>query len=234
MRQKQTRWPTTARQRLIASVVCIAIIVTGSGCGTVFYGRTQKIALNSSPTGAVASLANVETTTPGEVRLARNQPGGWAILRAASPGYQPACMAVPGRFHAAFLVMDGLFLALPLLVDLIGMGSINALRRYPEAVSLTLHPLEPDQAPQPLPSDAEIIHFRRLTWVDLCQPNDLKNASVSTTQCASKNMRIEAAGGDATKVWWTFYCDEESFRCLSDRRFRQVACSESSSGGHFR
>lgn len=225
MRTKHSRRPAVASQRVTASAACIAIMATSSGCGTVFYGRTQKIMLNSSPAGAVALLAGVGTTTPGEVRLPRNQPGGWAVFRAAAPGYQPACMLVGGPFNPAYLAFDGLFLALPMLVDLIGMGSLNALRHYPETVSLTLRPLEPGEAPQPLPSDAEAIHFRRLTWVDLCQPNDLKNVSAAATQCDSRKTRIERADGDATKVWWTYYCGEKSFGCSSDRRFRQVTCT---------
>ena len=225
---REWRQPAIVRWRVAASVAaCVALVATGGGCGTVFYGRTQTIALRSSPSGARASLGDRQTTTPDEVKLLRNQPGGWAVFRAEAPGYEPACMVVRGRYRTAFLVMDGLFLGLPMLVDLVGMGSLNALRRYPDTVSLTLRPLEPEEKPQPLPSDREVIHFRRLTWVDLCQPNGLRIASVAATGCDERTMRIEAADGNATKVWWTYYCGERRFDCSSDRRFDKVSCRNS-------
>ncbi|MBI4517742.1 MAG: hypothetical protein HY699_18205 [Deltaproteobacteria bacterium] len=200
-------------------------MASGCGCGTVYLGRTQTVTLTTSPASAVVSLANLGMTTPGEVRLPRNQPGGWVVFRASAPGYQPACMLVGGRLKAAYIVLDGLFMGLPMLVDFIGMGSLNALRQYPERVALKLRPLEPGETPQPLPSDAEAIRFRRLTWVDLCQPDYLTYVSARAARCDSRAARIASADGDAAKVWWTFYCGEGSFTCSSDRRFRQVTCN---------
>jgi hypothetical protein len=204
------------QRRVVARALLLAAVPLWSGCGTVFYGRTQTILVDTSPAGANASLAGHETTAPGTVTIERNQPGGWAVLRATSPGYQPACAVVRGPLRVGFVVLDCLFLGLPMLVDVIGVGSVNALREYPNSVRLSLHPLEPDETPRPLPSDAEVINMRRRTWVDLCDPRDLRRVSAASTQCFAGEARIEAAVADAERVSWNFRCGDKLFACTSD------------------
>jgi hypothetical protein len=214
------------RRRFIAAVLLLATTSVWSGCGTVFYGRTQTILVDAAPVGATASLAGQEVTAPGSVTIQRSQPGGWAVLRATAPGYQPACAVVRGTLRVGFVVLDCLFLGLPMLVDIIGVGSPNALREYPNSVRLALHPLAPDEIAQPLPSDAEVINLRRRTWVDLCDPRDLRRVSAAATQCFADGARIESAVADDVKVSWNFQCGENLFACSSTRKLTAVACTE--------
>ena len=217
---------TAAVGRIAAWAAIVATANIASGCGTVFYGRTQDITLKTSPPGALASLGGTETTTPGTVTMRRNQPHGWAVVRATRPGFQPACTVIGGRFRVAFLVLDGLFLGLPMLVDLIGMGSINALRKYPDEVNLTLRPLDLGETAQPLPSDEEVINMRRRSWVDLCRPNDFRRVSAVATGCFSSPTEITGTVAEAAKLSWIFHCDGKRFLCASDRRLATVTCTE--------
>lgn len=58
----------------IAIVVSLIILtVSTSGCATIVHGRSQDVALASTPPGATVKIDGVQTTTPGKVTLRRDQ-----------------------------------------------------------------------------------------------------------------------------------------------------------------
>jgi hypothetical protein len=142
--------------RASALGLLVSSLLAVEGCGAIFLGKTQQIALRTTPPGAIASLTGEQTTTPGSVTIRRNQPRGWAVLRAEHPGYRPACQLVGGQRKVGFIVMDCFFLAVPLLIDVSTVG-LASIRTYPDEVHLTLHPLADGEQPRPLPTDEEVL-----------------------------------------------------------------------------
>jgi hypothetical protein len=153
-----------------ALALLVSVLPAVEGCGAIFLGKTQQITLRTTPPGAVASLTGEQTTTPGSVTIRRNQPRGWAVLRAEHPGYRPACQLVGGQRKVGFIVMDCFLLAMPLLVDASTVG-LASMRTYPDEVHLTLHPLAEGEPPKSLPSDEEVLEAWRMGRVNLCNPN---------------------------------------------------------------
>jgi hypothetical protein len=100
---------TAAIIRMSALALLVSPLPVIEGCGVIFLGKKQQFAVRTTP-GAVASLAGEQTTTPGAVTIRRNQPRGWAVLRAEQPGYRPACQLVGGQRKVGFIVMDAIFL----------------------------------------------------------------------------------------------------------------------------
>ncbi len=62
------------RRRAAAALAAIACVGT-SGCATILHGSTQRVAIESSPAGARATVLPEETTvvTPATVALARKR-----------------------------------------------------------------------------------------------------------------------------------------------------------------
>ncbi len=56
--------------------MAISLVVTlgsTSGCATIIHGRSQEVALASTPPGAIVKIDRVQTTTPGTITLRRKQ-----------------------------------------------------------------------------------------------------------------------------------------------------------------
>lgn len=141
---------------------CLALVAgcVASGCGFVFQGTHQAVTLTSQPPGAQATFAGERVTTPGQVRIQRQE---WAVVRAEKDGYEPACRMVGAPRNILLSLLDTLALGLGWVVD----KPTDALRRFPSDIDLVLHPLPEGSAAARLPTDWEIFHARR-RGDDLC------------------------------------------------------------------
>lgn len=146
--------------------VAVLFCCTITGCGLIFNGRTQRVVIRSVPEGATASFAGHEVITPGAVIV--NRKLLWAVMRAAKDGHQPACQVVEASRNRAYIALDAIPLAIPLLIDL----AAGTLREFPDEVYLTLEPLAPGAPLRALPPDQSILDawVRSRRRVNLCNP----------------------------------------------------------------
>jgi hypothetical protein len=63
----------SAGNRFVAITVAFAVSAATSGCATIVQGRTEGITVVSNPPGATVKTANVQITTPGELKLRRDR-----------------------------------------------------------------------------------------------------------------------------------------------------------------
>lgn len=70
---------------LIASVL---LAVNTTGCATIINGRTQELAVASTPPGATVKTGAVETTTPGNLTLRRNEDHALVFTKDSFPERQ--------------------------------------------------------------------------------------------------------------------------------------------------
>ncbi len=69
---KQTGNQSAASKRVSLCIVvaaCFAVAVLGTGCATIVKGTTQRVQINSEPTGATARVGGKTVTTPASVLL---------------------------------------------------------------------------------------------------------------------------------------------------------------------
>jgi hypothetical protein len=132
-------------------VLIVVLVCFTSGCGLVFQGTTQTVRLSTMPEGAAIEFSDHHATSPATVTLSRRV-NGRAIYRASKEGYQPACRIIDCRPRIKFMVLDGLPMALPLLVD----GLAGTLGNCDDA-TLTLEPVQAGEFTYALPSDADIL-----------------------------------------------------------------------------
>lgn len=69
-------------------MLTLSILAAGlGGCATIIHGTTQKVRFESTPAGAMASAGSQSVTTPGEIKLARDQT---YEVKVEKSGYVPA------------------------------------------------------------------------------------------------------------------------------------------------
>src|SRR5438067_78042 len=78
-----------------------------AGCGLVFHGTRQNIALTSEPSGARVTFRDQEATTPSTIFVKRRFIGT-AVLRADMPEHYSACQVVDCGTPTWIKVLDSL------------------------------------------------------------------------------------------------------------------------------
>lgn len=57
------------------TLIMAVVILTSSGCATIFSGTTQQVYIDSNPPGAFVTIGNMRVKTPAVVTLGRNSEG---------------------------------------------------------------------------------------------------------------------------------------------------------------
>ena len=119
--------------RLLAVLPAMVLLVSVSGCTTLFNGRSQNVQLKTSPSGAQCAVGDQSVITPATVRLSNTSRHR---VQCQLPGYQPATadlnQALSGWLFADILVW-------PTLIIDYAVGSYHKL--IPEDVELVLNPV---------------------------------------------------------------------------------------------
>lgn len=126
-------------------------------------GRYENVRITSAPAGARVDFAGESMTTPATVTVRRTK---IAVLRAIAPGYAPRCQIVRGLKHGGMVAVDSVPFALPLALDAV----LGTLEDFPESLHVTLRPLDPGEAPRPLPEDVEVIESWDVSGRNICLP----------------------------------------------------------------
>ncbi|MFH1367703.1 MAG: PEGA domain-containing protein [Elusimicrobiota bacterium] len=99
-------------------LIIFMLIVTQTGCATVFKGSSQKVTVNSDPSGARVYINNFYTgDTPLQTKLKLNKTYNIEIKK---EGYEDSFMHMSSSIGAGWLTLDLIFsivLAIPLVVD---------------------------------------------------------------------------------------------------------------------
>lgn len=114
-------------------VLFLFFVVSGSGCASIINGTTQKVPVNTTPKGAVASLHDgINCKTPCSLELKRNTD---YIMTIQKEGYEDTSITFQR-------VMSGVIAGNLLLGGIIGAGvdaASGAMYRFtPESVTVDL------------------------------------------------------------------------------------------------
>jgi len=120
-----------------------------SGCSTVLSGTSQKITVNTDPTGADCSLTRDGLTigrvnpTPGQTEVSTNRSS--ITVTCQKEGYQGGSAVDEAGFDPAVLgniVLGG-------VVGVVVDASSGAASKYDKVVNVTLQPIAPTSAAPP-------------------------------------------------------------------------------------
>ena len=113
--------------------ICLLSVLFIQGCGTIVHGTRQDISINSKPTGAKASVADLTITTPSSVSLSRDKD---YVVTVEKEGYQPKQAQITRSFNGGTTILGNILWLLPgVVVDLVAGG---AWTLNPEAVDVEL------------------------------------------------------------------------------------------------
>ncbi|MCE5269693.1 hypothetical protein LLH00_00225 [bacterium] len=117
-----------------ACAVMMVVIVFGAGCGVIFKGSNQHIAVMCSPDARLAIQPDgMEQTTPTSLELARNKN---YVLTFSKEGYESKKIEIRKTASAGIIVLDVVLTGLVGVVVDAATGSWYNLR--PESVSVEL------------------------------------------------------------------------------------------------
>jgi len=153
------------------AVLCFALMV--NGCGLVFQGTRQNLALITEPAGADAVFRRTKAVTPATASVSRRSLG-YFVYRASKDGYHPACKVIECGTPRWVKVLDSIPAAIPLLVDL-AFGALSNC----EPTSLSLDSVRPGDVAFGLPTDEDIVRARGQNF-DLCQHPYLYDPAFAT------------------------------------------------------
>jgi hypothetical protein len=127
-------------------------------------GTKQDVAIYTSPSGASASFAGTEVTTPANMTIDRKT--DWRVVRASKPGYHDACDIVGCPIPGLLAFLDFFpGLGISFVIDRLAGG----LRQCPDAVRLGLQPVQKGTEPIVLPSDSQVLSEWTLARRNRCQ-----------------------------------------------------------------
>jgi len=116
--------------------VLLATLLVGSGCATVVNGRTQKIGVSSTPTGATVLIDNQQQVfTPAAVDLARDQSHTFHFTK---EGYQDDSFVITSGTSGWVL---GNILLGGLVGGVVDFATGSARKLTQDSVHVTLTPL---------------------------------------------------------------------------------------------
>jgi hypothetical protein len=111
-------------------------------CALILQGRTEKIAVNSDPPGALVTLSDGETkVTPFSITVPRNQD---LQFHFSKPGYQSTDVSDNSQVEGAYGAVDIIPLMIPWAID----GSTGAPYKHQQSsVTARLDPIEVEAGP---------------------------------------------------------------------------------------
>jgi uncharacterized protein YceK len=137
----------------VIAVVLLATSLATSGCATVVNGRTQKIGVSSTPTGAMVLIDNQQQViTPAAVELARDQSHTFHFKK---EGYQDDSFVITSGTSG--WVWGNVLLG-GLVGGVVDFASGSARKLSQDSVHVTLTPLPATQTASPavLPTVATV------------------------------------------------------------------------------
>jgi len=105
---------------------------SASGCATIIHGRSQDVALASTPAGATVKVDGVQTTTPGTITLKRKEDHDAVFTREGFPDRQVKIESKGSWWMLGNLLFGGI---IGLIVDLATGGGYKLV---PESIDLDL------------------------------------------------------------------------------------------------
>ena len=129
-------------------MLCLVIIVCGSGCGRVFLGDTQNVEINVTPADARIKIPDRidRDTNPFTIELPRDESH---LVEISKPGYETKWVVLQKVKLPSVIISDILFtLGIGLLID-IYWGTWEGLK--PGSLDVTLEPASADGGPIKVP-----------------------------------------------------------------------------------
>lgn len=175
--------------RTTINCLLLSLSLLASGCATLTKGTSQAITVNTDPTGATCTLSRDAKTvaivnpTPGSVPV--DKAYGNIVVDCKRPGYQDAA----GKLAAEFQPMTFGNILFGGIIGLAVDAVSGALGQYPEAVTITMIPLEFATAEE---RDA---FFERMRATLLREAEEVRDRIVKL--CLSKDCERELAAAQA-------------------------------------
>lgn len=120
-------------------VLALTLVAIQAGCGTIFGGSSQEVAVSSAPGEAEVEFDHVNRTvvTPAEIELKRKNS---YELTFSKEGYETETASIESSLRAGILVLDILFTGLVGVAVDAGTGAWNSLS--PDNVSVSLEKVD--------------------------------------------------------------------------------------------
>ena len=129
-------------------MLCLVIIVYGTGCGRVFLGDTQNVEINVTPADARIKIPDRidRDTNPFTIELPRNESH---LVEISKPGYETKWIVLQKVKLPSVIIADILFtLGIGLFID-IYWGTWEGLK--PGRLDVTLEPASAEGGPIKVP-----------------------------------------------------------------------------------
>ena len=148
------------RRVLVCVVGLVALGMMTSGCATMIHGKTQRIDISTSPSGAKVTARGQVITSPGSMEVRRSR---YYTMVVSKDGYRTAKVTLKQR-QSMWSLLDfpaGLFLFFGATMGLDGaMGGL--FTQDPDEITTTLTKLAPGQSAA-APNDSRIVTRPDLT-----------------------------------------------------------------------
>jgi len=103
-----------------AIATLLVLMLNAAGCATIVNGRTQGIAVASTPPAATVKVDGLETTTPGSVDLRRNREHTMVFTKDGFPDRDVKLESGPSAWLLGNLIFGGL---IGLIIDFVSGGA---------------------------------------------------------------------------------------------------------------
>jgi len=103
-----------------AIATLLVLMLNAAGCATIVNGRTQGIAVASTPPAATVKVDGLETTTPGRVDLRRNREHTMVFTKDGFPDRDVKLESGPSAWLLGNLIFGGL---IGLIIDFVSGGA---------------------------------------------------------------------------------------------------------------
>lgn len=122
----------TARRNIAIVMSGVTLTMAVSGCATIINGRSQDVALASTPPGADVKVDGAQTTTPGRVTLKRDQDYKAVFTKEGFPDQSVKLEKKPSWWILGNVLIGGL---VGLVIDFVTGG---AYKLVPDSVDVDM------------------------------------------------------------------------------------------------
>ena len=120
--------------KITKTIIATTLLLTLSGCASMFTGTTSNINVTSTPAGADCDIIGHGVHTPGNIVLSKSHSD--VTVNCQKEGYEPASSPVPSTFNTTSLVniLTGYGLVIGFIIDF----STGAAWEYVDHVNVNL------------------------------------------------------------------------------------------------
>lgn len=122
----------TQARSCTAMATLLVLTLNAAGCATIVNGRTQGVAVASTPPAATVKVDGLETTTPGKVELRRNGEHTLVFTKEGFPDRDVKLESGPSAWLLGNILFGGL---IGLIVDFVSGG---AYKLSPDSVDMDM------------------------------------------------------------------------------------------------